>query len=32
VIEGSPVDVEMLEARRIELQTLKNHKAALAIS
>ena len=32
VIEGSPTDVEMLEACRIELQALKNHRAALAIS
>jgi hypothetical protein len=32
VIEGLPTDVEMLEARRIELQALKNHRAALAIS
>ena len=32
VIEGFPTDVEMLEARRIELQALKNHRAALAIS
>jgi hypothetical protein len=32
VIEGSPTDVEMLEMRRIELQALKNHRAALAIS
>ena len=32
VIEGSPTDVEKLELRRIELQALKNHRAALAIS
>ena len=32
VIEGLLTDVEMLEARRIELQALKNHRAALAIS
>jgi hypothetical protein len=32
VIEGSPTDIEMLEKRRIELQTLKNHRAARALS
>jgi hypothetical protein len=32
VIEDSPTDVQMLEIRRIELQALKNHRAALAIS
>ena len=32
VIEGSPTDVEMLEMRRIDLQALKNHRGALAIS
>jgi hypothetical protein len=32
VIEDSPTDVQMLELRRIELQALKNHRAALAIS
>ena len=32
VIEGTPTDVEMLEACRIELQALKNHRAALALS
>ena len=30
--EDSPTDVQMLEIRRIELQALKNHRAALAIS
>ncbi|HEY8277728.1 MAG TPA: hypothetical protein VIG52_12200 [Methyloceanibacter sp.] len=32
VIEGMPTDVEMLEACRIELQALKNHRAARALS